>query len=76
VAVYALGDRVPEIHAEAYVHPEATVINRVEVPAFAMALGVPARMRLDAVPEGAYGPAVDLYVENGRRYRADLKRLD
>lgn len=172
MAVYALGDRTPEIDAEAYVHPEATVIgdvrlgagatvwpgavlrgdygtitvgertsiqdgtvvhathdkpttigsdcvvghlahlegctvedrcligsgsvvlhdavvrsgglvaagavvgNRVEVPAFATAMGVPAKMRLDAVPEGAFVSAVDMYVANGQRYKTDLKRLD
>ena len=54
----------------------AVVGNRVEVPAYAMALGVPAGMRLDAVPEGAFAAAVDLYVDNGRRYRRELKRLD
>ena len=27
MAVYALGDSVPEIHPDAYVHPEATVIG-------------------------------------------------
>jgi carbonic anhydrase/acetyltransferase-like protein (isoleucine patch superfamily) len=172
VAVYALGDRVPNIHEDAYVHPDATVIgdvtlgagssvwpgavlrgdygtiivgertsiqdgtvvhatddkpttigsrcvvghvahlegctiedgclvgsgsivlhdavvrsgglvgagavvgNRMEVPAKAMALGVPARMRLDAVPDGVIDLAVDLYAENGRRYKAELRRLD
>lgn len=172
MAVYALGDRTPEIHSEAYVHPEATVIgdvrlgagatvwpgavlrgdygtitvgertsiqdgtvvhathdkptsigsdcvvghlahlegctvedrcligsgsvvlhdavvrsgglvaagavvgNRAEVPAFATAMGVPAKMRLDAVPEGAFASAVEMYVANGQRYKTDLKRLD
>ncbi len=27
MGVYALGDRVPEIHETAYVHPDATVIG-------------------------------------------------
>jgi len=172
VAVYALGAEVPEIHPDAYVHPDAVVIGRVqigadasvwptavlrgddgaivvgsrtsvqdgtivhatgrhdtligaecvvghnahlegctiedrclvgsgsvvlhravvrsgglvganavvpadlEVPAFAMALGVPAKLRLDAVPPGEFDEAVALYVERGRRYRADLRRID
>jgi carbonic anhydrase/acetyltransferase-like protein (isoleucine patch superfamily) len=29
VAVYALGDQVPDIHPSAYVHPQATVIGSV-----------------------------------------------
>lgn len=172
MAVYALGDRTPRIHAEAYVHPDATVIgdvtigagstvwpgavlrgdygtitvgertsiqdgtvvhatadkattigsdcvvghiahlegctvedrclvgsgsvvlhdavvrsgalvaagavvgNRTEVPAHAMAMGIPAKMRLDAVPDGAFEEAVAMYAANGARYRTDLRRLD
>ncbi|MGB8651468.1 MAG: gamma carbonic anhydrase family protein [Mycobacteriales bacterium] len=172
MAIYALGDRVPDVHADAYVHPDATVIgdvtigagstvwpgavlrgdygtitvgertsiqdgtvvhathdkatrigsrcvvghlahlegctiedeslvgsgsvvlhdavvrtgglvaagavvgNRVEVPSKAMALGIPASMRRDAVPAGVIGLAADMYVENGRRYRTELRRLD
>jgi len=33
MAVYALGDSVPEIHPDAYVHPEATVIGAVRIGA-------------------------------------------
>jgi carbonic anhydrase/acetyltransferase-like protein (isoleucine patch superfamily) len=33
--VYALGDRVPKIHPDAYVHPDATVIGAVTLGAFA-----------------------------------------
>lgn len=33
MAVYALGDVVPRIHPEAYVHPEATVIGAVRIGA-------------------------------------------
>jgi carbonic anhydrase/acetyltransferase-like protein (isoleucine patch superfamily) len=172
VAIYALGDRVPDVHPDAYVHPDATVIgsvvigagstvwpsavlrgdygtitvgertsiqdgsvihatddkptvigngvvvghlahlegctveddtligngsivlhdavvrrgalvgsgavvsNGVEVPSRAMALGIPAKMRLEAVPEGIFGPAADAYVENGKRYRNELRRID
>ena len=172
MAIYALGDRVPEIHADAYVHPDATVIgdvrigafssvwpsavlrgdygtitvgertsiqdgtvvhathdkpttigsrcvvghlahlegctieddslvgsgsivlhdavvrsgglvgagavvsNNVEVPAKAMALGIPAKMRLDAVPDGTFTPAVELYAWNAGRYKEELTRLD
>lgn len=172
VAVYALGDRVPQIHPEAYVHPDATVIGTVElaagasvwpqavlrgdygrivigartsvqdgsvihatdacptlvgadcvighlvhlegctvhdgsllgsgcvvlqravvesgalvgagavvsngrrVPAGAMALGVPARMVEGKVPPGAFARTVEHYVQNARRFRTDLRRLD
>ena len=54
----------------------AVVSNGVEVPARAMALGIPAKMRLDAVPDGTFTQAVEMYVWNGARYKTDLKRLD
>ena len=31
--IYALGDQVPEIHADAYVHPDAVVIGSVRIGA-------------------------------------------
>lgn len=64
------------VRSGALVAAGAVVGNRVEVPAHAMALGVPATMRLDAVPEGAFAEAVQLYAGNGRRYRTELRRLD
>jgi len=33
MAVYALGDLVPDVHPEAYIHPEATVIGDVTIGA-------------------------------------------
>ena len=33
MAVYALGDRVPDIHPDAYVHPDASVIGDVRIGA-------------------------------------------
>lgn len=54
----------------------AVVGNNVEVPAYAMALGIPAKMRLDAVPEGMFAPAAELYAANAARYKAELRRLD
>jgi carbonic anhydrase/acetyltransferase-like protein (isoleucine patch superfamily) len=54
----------------------AVVPNATEVPSAAMALGVPAKIKLDAVPAGVIQIAVDLYVENAARYKTDLRRLD
>lgn len=34
MAIYALGDYTPQIHPEAYVHPDATVIGDVRIGAF------------------------------------------
>lgn len=33
MAIYALGDQVPEIHVDAYVHPDAVVIGNVVIGA-------------------------------------------
>jgi carbonic anhydrase/acetyltransferase-like protein (isoleucine patch superfamily) len=33
MAIYALGDRKPDIHPDAYVHPDATVIGDVRIAA-------------------------------------------
>lgn len=53
----------------------AVVGNDVEVPPRAMALGVPAKMRLSAVAEGAHAGAAARYVANGKRYRQELRQL-
>ena len=150
MALYALGDAVPHIDLEAFVHPEATIIgtvvlgpgvtvwpqavlhctreletvvgvdctighlahlegctvedgalvgtgsivlhravirsgglvgagavvpNGMEVPSGAMALGVPAQLRLDTVkPDQIEHPARE-YQRNWARYRAELRRL-
>lgn len=64
------------VRSGALVGAGAVVPNGTEVPARAMALGVPATIRLDAVREGAFDEAVRRYVANGEHYRRDLRRLD
>jgi carbonic anhydrase/acetyltransferase-like protein (isoleucine patch superfamily) len=64
------------VRTGALVGAGAVVPNDLEVPSAAMALGVPAKLKLDAVPPGVIQIAVDLYVENGARYKTDLRRLD
>lgn len=54
----------------------AVVPNNMQVPPAAMALGVPAKIKPDAVPEGVVQIAVDTYVENAARFKTDLRRLD
>ena len=49
MAVFALGDQVPEIHETAYVHPQATVIGSVT-------LGAGASVWPQAVIRGDDGP--------------------
>jgi carbonic anhydrase/acetyltransferase-like protein (isoleucine patch superfamily) len=53
----------------------AVVPNGMEVPSGAMALGVPARLRLDTVkPDQIEHPARE-YQRNWARYRAELRRI-
>ena len=63
------------VRTGALVGAGAVVSNDVEVPSKAMALGVPARIKPDAVPPGVIQAAVDLYVENAARFKTDLRRL-
>ena len=64
------------IRTGALVGSNAVVPARMEVPGGAMALGVPGKLRLDAVdPEMISGPMWS-YVERIRRYRAELRRID
>jgi len=55
----------------------AVVSGRTEVPSGAKALGVPARIKPDSVnPELEIDLPAQSYVERGRQYRKDLRRLD
>ena len=64
------------VETGALVGANAVVTNRLRVPAGAMALGVPAKIR-----EGAANIEQNLhdaahYVERGKRYRRELRRVD
>jgi carbonic anhydrase/acetyltransferase-like protein (isoleucine patch superfamily) len=63
------------VRSGALVAGSAFVPNGMEVPAGAMALGVPAKLRLDAVTPDMIAPLAEGYVANCRRYRAELRRL-
>jgi len=65
------------VREEALVGAAALVPNDMEVPSRAMALGVPAKLKLDAVePEIMIRLGARQYVENGARYRDGLRRID
>jgi carbonic anhydrase/acetyltransferase-like protein (isoleucine patch superfamily) len=64
------------VHRHALVGAGAVVSNGTEVPSFAMALGVPARIKPDSVRPGDFDQAVRTYVGNAAWYRRDLRRLD
>lgn len=63
------------VRTAALVGANAVVANGMEVPSGAMALGVPARLREGAVRPGDFADAVALYVDRGRRYRDELRRI-
>src|SRR3954466_9737338 len=64
------------IRSGALVGAGAVVPNDMEVPSRAMALGVPAKIRPDAVSPGSFTENVETYVANGKRYVAELRRID
>ncbi len=65
------------VREEALVGAAALVPNDMEVPSRAMALGIPAKLKLDAVePRVMIQLGAHQYVENGARYREGLRRLD
>lgn len=64
------------VHSGALVGSGAVVPNGMDVPSGAMALGVPAKLRLDSVPPGTFDLAVETYAWNGQRYKDGLRRID
>jgi len=64
------------VRTGAVVGAGAVVPDGIEVPSRAMALGVPAKIRLDAATRDYVSTGVKLYVENAARYRNDLRRID
>jgi carbonic anhydrase/acetyltransferase-like protein (isoleucine patch superfamily) len=64
------------VRSGALVAAGAVVGPGLEVPSGAMALGVPARIRPDAVTPGAFADSVRRYEQNAQRYRSTLRRLD
>jgi len=64
------------IRTGATVGASAVVTNGTEVPPGALAVGVPAVIKLGASSAIAIQQGADIYVENSRRYRTELRRLD
>jgi len=64
------------VRSNSLVGAGAVVPNDMEVPSGAMALGIPARIRPDAVQAGDFDENVETYVANGKRYAKDLRRID
>jgi len=65
------------VEAEALVGAGALVSGGMVVPRRAMALGVPATIKPDAVhPERQIRMGMEVYRERGRTYREQLRRID
>lgn len=63
------------VHRGATVAAGAVVRNLVEVPANAAAMGVPASIRLDFSNEDEIVQSAELYVNNAKRYKEELRLL-
>jgi len=59
----------------ALVAASAMVPNDTQIPPYAMALGVPCKIRENAVEPGAFDYAVELYIRDGHMYRSELRLL-
>ncbi len=64
------------VESGALVGAGAVVSGGTVVPARAMALGIPAKIRHDAVIPEMITMGMQSYVDRGHRYRSDLRRLD
>jgi carbonic anhydrase/acetyltransferase-like protein (isoleucine patch superfamily) len=63
------------VRSGATVGAGAVVRNRMEVPANALALGVPAVVRLDASDQESIAASAASYVANAQWYKKDLRQL-
>lgn len=63
------------VRSGALIAAQALVSPGTEVPSYAVAMGVPARIKPDAVPDGLIAKTVTTYVGHARRYNAELRRL-
>lgn len=64
------------VRAGALVAAQALVPNKMEIPSGAMALGVPAKIRPNAVDPRLLAQAAEIYVRNAHWYNAELRRID
>jgi carbonic anhydrase/acetyltransferase-like protein (isoleucine patch superfamily) len=63
------------VRSGSVVAANAVVRNRMEVPSGALALGVPATVKLGAADAASIRHGVEIYVTKGREYRDGLRRV-
>lgn len=64
------------VRTGAVVAANAVVLNGTEVPSGAVAMGIPATIRLGAARTEEIERSAQNYVERARRYRDELRRID
>jgi carbonic anhydrase/acetyltransferase-like protein (isoleucine patch superfamily) len=64
------------VRSGAIVAANSTVLNGLEVPSGALAVGSPAVVKLDRARAEDIAAGAASYVANGRRYLAELRRID
>lgn len=64
------------VRTGAVVAANAVVLNGTEVPSGAVAMGIPATIRLGAARTEEIERSAQNYVERARRYRNELRRID
>ncbi len=64
------------VRSGALVGANAVVTNDTEVPSGAMALGIPAKIRLDSVSPEMIARGAESYLQRARTYPGLLRRLD
>ena len=64
------------VRSGALIGSNAVVTNDTEVPAKALALGIPAKIRPDAARQELITDAVEKYIRRGKLYREKLRRID
>lgn len=63
------------VRRNSLVGANALIPGSMEVPSFAMALGVPAKIKPDSVSEGQFIENADAYVARGKYYRKYQSRI-
>ena len=63
------------VRSGGFVAAGAVVSPGTEVPSGAIAMGVPARIRLDAAPTSMIESAVQTYIANAHWYNGELRRI-
>jgi len=64
------------VHSRALVAAGAVLLDGTIVPSNALAVGVPAKIKENAVADGAFDWNVEMYIHNAHWYNKDLRRLD